>query len=130
LAGAIGNAGIDASNVMFIAPPSEALMIKLRAGLALGDNVFPTLGLPAKTVAAFSPSAIFSGTADVPQIETGEQVAIHRNTVPLEIVDAGGTKAAPTTSFWQQELIGVRVRLWASFAVATGGAALVNNVIW
>jgi hypothetical protein len=31
---------------------------------------------------------------------------------------------------WQQWIIAIKVRAWCAWAVAPGGAQIVNNVIW
>jgi hypothetical protein len=87
--------------------------------------------LPAKSVAAFAPAAVFSGYQDAPDIETRNQVAIHmEDTTPMEIVSTPGVVASPDVSFFQQELIAIRVRVRCAWAVAPGGAQIVNNVNW
>ena len=63
LAGAIGAAGIDPSDIVYVCPPGEASFMRDKTG----DKVLTTLGLPAKTVAAFAPAGILfrlSGPAD------------------------------------------------------------------
>ena len=70
LAGAIGATGIDASNVVYVAGPREAQIIKAKVGAKFNSTVLMTLGLPAKSVAAFAPEGVFSGYQDAPMIET------------------------------------------------------------
>jgi hypothetical protein len=67
LAAAIGSAGIDPSDIIYVAGPREAIVIKMRGGDDL--NVLMTLGLPAKSVAAFAPAAIYSGYQDEDRLE-------------------------------------------------------------
>jgi hypothetical protein len=132
LVSAIGAAGIDPSDVVFIAGPREAALIKIRAA-EFSDNVLVTLGLPAKSVAAFAPAAVYSGYQDVPAIEVRKQssMSLHmEDTSPGEIVGSPSTVAAPVKSFFQQELIAIRVRAWAAWAVAAGGAQVINSVAW
>jgi hypothetical protein len=52
------------------------------------------------------------------------------DTTPKEIVSTPGVVASPDVSFFQQELIAIRVRVRCAWAVATGGAQVVNNVSW
>jgi hypothetical protein len=129
LAGAIGAAGIDPSDVVYVAGPREATIIKMRGGYAL--NVLMTLGLPAKSVVAVAPVALFSGFQDAPTIETSKEVELHfDDSVPKEIVDAAGTVAAPTSSTFQSGRIAIRVRGRCAWAVAPGGAQIVNGISW
>ena len=131
LVGAIGDAGIDTTDTVFVAPPREAMIIRLRAGPKFDNLVLETLGLPAKSVACFAPGATYSGYQDVPQIETRNEVALHfEDTAPAEIVGSPGTVAAPVKSLFQMEIIAIRVRANAAWAVAPGGAQIVENVNW
>jgi hypothetical protein len=131
LAAAVGAARIDPSNLIYVAGPREATIIRLRGGAEFSNNVLMTLGLPAKSVAAFAPAAVFSGYQDVPSIETRKETVFQmEDTNPKEIVSSPGVVAAPDVSFFQMELIAIRVRAWAAWAVAPGGAQVVNNVSW
>jgi hypothetical protein len=131
LAAAVGSARIDPSNLIYVAGPREATIIRLRGGAELANSVLMTLGLPAKSVAAFAPAAVFSGYQGTPDIETRREVAIHmEDTTPKEIVSTPGVVASPDVSFFQQELIAIRVRVRCAWAVASGGAQIVNNVNW
>jgi hypothetical protein len=51
-------------------------------------------------------------------------------TTPAEIVSSPGVVAAPARSMFQTETIAIRVRAWLTWAVAPGGAQVVNNVTW
>jgi hypothetical protein len=129
LAAAVGAAGIDPSEIIYVAGPREAKVIQLRGGA--DETVLVTLGLPAKSVAAFAPAAVYSGYQDVPAIETSPDVHIHMEaTTPAEIVSSPGVVAAPARSMFQTETIAIRVRAWLTWAVAPGGAQVVNNVTW
>ncbi|MGY8681105.1 hypothetical protein Q2941_25355 [Bradyrhizobium sp. UFLA05-153] len=131
LVAAIGAAGVDPTTVVFVAPPRESTIIKLKAGPKFDYEVFPTLGLPARSVACFAPSAIYSGYQDQPTIETAKDATLHfDDSVPKEIVNSAGVVAAPTESIFQGEKIAIRVRARCAWAVAPGGAQVVNNVNW
>jgi hypothetical protein len=130
LAQAIGNANIDPSNIIYVCGPREAKIIQLRGGA--DQNVLMTLGLPAKSVAAFAPAAVFSGYRDVPDIQTSKDSTLHyEDTSPRDLVSVSPTViAAPQKSAFQTEIIAIKVRAWAAWAVAPGGAQIVNNVSW
>jgi hypothetical protein len=92
-----------------------------------------TLGLPAKTVACFAPAAVASGYQDAPAIETAKESVIHfEDTSPADTGTPGSLAvvAAPSKSAFQTDIIAVRVRANAAWAIAPGGAALVQNVTW
>jgi hypothetical protein len=131
LAAAVAAAGIDPSQVVYVAGAREATLIKLRAGSNFANTVLMSLGMPAKSVAAFSPAAVYSGYQGVPEIETRTEASFQfEDTNPAPIVDPGGTPAAPTGSVWQMEVIAIKVRSWCAWAVAPGGAQVVNGVNW
>ena len=126
LAGAIGGAGIDPSDIVYVCPPGEASFMRDKTG----DKVLTTLGLPAKTVAAFAPAGIYSGYQDQPTVETSIEAVIHfEDTTPLDIGTAGGV-AAPAKSAFQSDLIIIRVRGNCSWAVAPGAAQVITAVNW
>jgi hypothetical protein len=130
LAAAIGAARIDPSNLIYVAGPREAVILQMRGG-DLSNRVIMTLGLPPKTVAAFAPSAVYSGYRDLPSIETRTSAAIHmESATPAEIVSTPGVVAAPDRSFFQTEVIAIKVRAWCAWAVAAGGVAVVNSINW
>jgi hypothetical protein len=128
---AIGNAGIDPTDAIFVAGPREAMIINTRIGPNFKSQVLVTLGLPAKSVAAFAPAAIYSGYQGLPIIETSDSAAFHyEDTTPKEIVSTPGVVAAPVKSLYQTDTIAIKVRAWCSWAVIPGGAQVVNSVNW
>ncbi|MGY8677107.1 hypothetical protein Q2941_04740 [Bradyrhizobium sp. UFLA05-153] len=132
LVGAIGAAGIDPSDTVFVAGPREALILSLRAQ-ASSFSVLMTLGLPAKSVMAVAPSAIASGYREAPAIETSKHAAFHaEDTAPLPLVGSGSPAvvAAPQRSMFQTNCIAVRVRAWVAWAAASGGVQWVQNINW
>jgi hypothetical protein len=52
------------------------------------------------------------------------------DTAPADIVDVGGTPAAPAKSLYQTDLIGIRVKANAAWCAAPGAVAVVENVAW
>ena len=128
LAAAIGAAGIDTSDLVFVCSPGEAQFMADKLGEEIGENsVLSTLGLPAKTVAAFAPAALSYGYLGIPEIETSKDATFHsEDTNPLDI----GAAANPVKSVFQTNIISIRVRAMLAYAVAPGGAAVVQNVNW
>ena len=131
LVGAMGAAHIDPNDAIFVAGPAEAMKIKLRTWNLDESRIVMTLGLPPKTVAAFAPAAVFSGFQGLPSVETAREVVIHREDAnPLPIVGSPGAVASPSSSLFQTDAIAIRVRAWCAWAVAPGGAQIVENVTW
>lgn len=129
LAGAIGAAGIDASNLVYVAGPREAVIIKAKASMKFDYPVLTTLGLPAKSVACFAPAGIASGYQDPPQIETGKEMVLHTDTAPTDISTAGGV-AYPAKSMFQSDIIAIRVRANCAWVAAAGAAQVISAVNW
>jgi hypothetical protein len=120
---AIGNAGIDPSNVVFVARPREAMIL---AGRLSSVNVLMTLGLPAKSVAAFAPAALAFASDGPPSIEISKEAVWVRD----DAAPVAPNTSQPTVSAFQQQQLGVKVRANVAWAVAPGGAQVVNAVNW
>jgi hypothetical protein len=130
LIGAIGSAGINPTDSVFVAGPREAAMMKSKLSPQFENPILMTLGLPAKSVACFAPAAVVSGYQDAPSIETSREAVLHmEDTTPLDIGTAGGV-AAPSKSTFQTDLIAIKVRANCAWAVSAGGAQVVNTVNW
>jgi hypothetical protein len=133
LIGAIGDAGVDPSDAVIVCGPREATVIKTKVGPRFDNPILMTLGLPAKTVAAFAPSGIASGYQGQPVVETGREMVLHmEDTAPADISAAGTPPvvAVPTKSMFQSDLISIRVRAHAAWAAAPGAAQVISNVSW
>jgi hypothetical protein len=131
LTGAIGAAGIDTTEAVFVCSPREATIIKAKIGPKFDYPVLSTLGLQTKTVACFAPAAVASGYQDAPQIETSKTATVHfEDTSPADIVGPDGALAFPTKAAFQTDLISIRVRARAAWAVTPGGAQIISNVTW
>jgi hypothetical protein len=129
LTGAMGQAGIDTTEAMFVCSPREATIIKTEVGPKFDYPVLTTPGLPAKIVACFVPDAVTSGYQGAPQIETSKTATVHfEDGSPVDIVGPDGPIAFPTKIAFQTDLISNRVRVRAALAVTPGGAQVVNNV--
>ncbi|WFU53024.1 hypothetical protein QA639_25465 [Bradyrhizobium pachyrhizi] len=130
LAGTIADAGIDVSDVVFIAPPREWMMLQLRSGSNFRSEVLPSAGVAAKTVIAVAPAGLSCGYDGVPTIETSKEACIHyEDTAPADI-SGSGALATPTRSFFQTDVVGIRLRSNLAFAAARGAVAYVEGVSW
>jgi HK97 family phage prohead protease/HK97 family phage major capsid protein len=71
----------------------------------------------------------------VPQFDVSDQATVHmEDTTPLPIAtgaQGSGVLATPTSSLWQQDLVGLRMRLDATWAmIRTGMVQYINVVDW
>jgi hypothetical protein len=133
LVAAIAAAGIDTTDVAFVTDARTATVIKLAAGPGFDATVLTTTGLPAKSVAAFAPSAVFWAYDGTPTIETARDAVLHmEDTAPTDISTTGtpAVVAFPAKSMFQIDVVAIKVRANCAWAVAPGGAQVINNVTW
>jgi hypothetical protein len=125
-------AGVAANGeICLIASPDAAVALRLRLPQSVEWPVLTSASLPARTVIAVAANAIVSAVEGSPQIDASGQVELHRNTVPLEIVDVGGTKAVPVGSLFQTDQVALRLRWDISWALRTSsGLAYMSGVNW
>jgi hypothetical protein len=134
LAKSIGAAGINTNNnIVYVAGPREAEILKTVVGARQDAPILTTLGLPALSVAAFAPSGIWVGYRDRPEITTSREALVHmEDTSPAAIGSVGTppTVAAPARSAYQTWVISVKVRANCCWIAAPGACAVVNSVAW
>jgi hypothetical protein len=68
-------------------------------------------------VIAIATQGLASATDAVPELSSSRMATVNMDTAPLPIVDAGGTVAAPTRSFWQTDTVGIKLGFGASWAL-------------
>lgn len=129
IAEAIGDAGIDTEDLVFVAGPREAVAIRYFAGSKFTYPIYSSIALKGK-IAGFAAQAVAAAYAGLPQVETSKETALHfDDTNPAPISQAGPTVAHPVYSAFQQELIAIKVRARAAWGVHPGGAQVVD-VTW
>jgi hypothetical protein len=129
---AIGDAGIDPSDTVFIAGPREAMILKTKSGPNFDNQVLTSIGLPAKQVIAVAPAGLASGYQGPPEIDTSKEAVLHfEGQSPADIVTVSPTVvAAPTKSTFQSYLLAVRVRARCAWAAAPGSVQVISAVNW
>jgi hypothetical protein len=130
LAAAIAASNIDVGDLVFVCAPREAVTIKAAASVKFDNVVLPSLGMSDKSIAAFAPAAILSGFGDLPEIETSTAATMNFAVPAGELVNAAGTVSAPVYDIFQQGMIGIRVRGYATWACVPGGAAVITATNW
>jgi hypothetical protein len=131
LVAAIGAAGIDPSEVVFITDPRSAMIIAAKSGPNFSNEVLISLGVPAKTVIAIAPAGLATGYSNGPQIDTAKETVMHfEGASPGEIVSSPGVVASPSKSVFQSYLLAVRVRAECSWCAAPGAAQVISSVNW
>jgi hypothetical protein len=134
MAAAIAAAGIDPAGMVVVASTKQATTLRLLAGPQFDNPLISTPVLPDRTIAAFAPGAIGVAFEGPPDISVGREVSLHfEDTAPAQIGTVGtpNVVAAPTRSAFQQDLLVIRCRMWAAWAVAMAGSVqLINLVNW
>jgi hypothetical protein len=85
----------------------------------------PVLMSPAiapSTLIGVIPQAIFVGFDREPEIEIATMPAIVMNDIPSELVSGAGVVGAPMVSMFQNDMIAVKLRLFATWAAVQPGA--------
>ena len=125
--------GLDTTGAVFIADAGTIGILKTIVGPRFDYPLLTTLALPPKTLVAIAPSAVASAYSEVPQIETSKIPAVHFEGATPEAIGTAGTPsvvAAPTCSHFQADMISVKVRARAAWAVLPGGASFVSGINW
>jgi len=134
MAAAMAAAGVDPEGMILVAAPQQAVALKLLAGPKFDNPVFGTTALADGTVAAFAQGAVAAAFDGSPTVEASKEAVVHfEDTTPLAIGTPGSpnTVAAPTRSAFQQDMLIIRVRAKATWAViAPGGAQQITGVKW
>ena len=124
---------IDTTGAVFISDAGTNGVLKSKVGPRFDFGLLSTLGLPIKTIVCIAPAAVASAYADPPQIEVSKIPAMYfEGSLPLSVSNPGTppTVAAPTYSHFQADMLSVKVRGRAAWAVLPGGASVVNNITW
>jgi hypothetical protein len=130
LAAAIAAANIDPTNMVLVAAPRQASVLRLLPA-EQPYEVLSSLALADKTVCGFAPAAIGAAFAE-PELTSSLSAAVHmEDTTPLPIVGTGGQIASPQRGVFQTDCIAIKCRARAAWAVvAPGGAQMITNTSW
>jgi hypothetical protein len=114
---------------ILIAAPAQAVSLAMLAPRDVWP-VFASASLPDKTVVGLVPEAVAT-VVEPPRIEAGNQMVVHRETQPGEIVDIGGVSASPVGSVYQTDSVGLRLVQPVTWGLRSPSAvAWIENVAW
>jgi hypothetical protein len=131
LIGAMATAGVDPEGAVIIAAPRQAASLRLLAGPKFDYPILGTTGLVDGSIAAFAPAAIAAAFDGQPTIDASHSVAIHyEDAAPQHISTPPDTVAAPVRSAFQQNVIVIRVRAYATWSSAPGGVQWIGGTNW
>src|SRR5262249_36154255 len=121
MAAAMANAGVDPEGMIIVASPRQAITLRLLSGPNFDYEIFGSVGLPDKTVAAFARNSVGASFEDTPAIEMSREVTLHLANPASPLL------AAPTGSMFQTQNIALKLKQRAVWAVvASGGVQVVN----
>jgi hypothetical protein len=128
LAAAIAAANVDPNDMIVIASPRQAEVLRNSPGLS--RTVYASLALADKTICGFAPAAIASAFAE-PVIETSKEAVLHmESATPTDITGGTPSPAVPVRSVFQTDMIALRCRAKATWALVAPGAAMITATSW
>ena len=130
LVSALGANGAGA-NPIIVAAVHQATTLKLLAGPKFDLPILASASLPSGTVIALEPSSFISGFTSPPDFSTsaGSATVHEEDTNALPIVGPGGT-ASPVMSFFQHDVVGLKMLLRGAFCMRAKHIAVVNTTSW
>ena len=119
-------------NVVFIAAAKQATTLALYAGSNFSAPIIASAALAAGTIIAIELASFVSAFAPTPEFATSKHATIHReDTSPQNITGGSPSPAVPVTSYFQSDLVGLKMILRASWGMrATGHVQLITGAAW
>jgi hypothetical protein len=117
-------------NIVLVASPDAAVALHMRL-LRPKWPVLVSAQLPTRTVIMVAANAIVSAVDGAPMVDASSQTAFVRDTVPQEIVKAGGTPATSVGSVYQTDEVLLRLRWPISWGLRSSNAlSWMQSVNW
>jgi hypothetical protein len=119
---------LNAANMVTVLNPEQGTKFRLTRGYDPAS--VPVLMSPAiapSTLIGVIPQAIFVGFDREPDIEISSMPALVFDDVPTELVTSAGAVGAPTISMFQNDMVAIKLRLFATWAAVAPGA--VQNIV-
>jgi hypothetical protein len=116
---------------VIVAAPGQAASLRMWRQESFYE-IFASLALPAGTVVAVESSSFVSGLDGIPDFSTSIGATLHmEDTAPADIVGAGGTVAVPVKNLFQEDLIGLKMILRASWGLRNPAhVAIMEGTSW
>jgi hypothetical protein len=117
---------------LFVCAPKQATTLALYAGSNFTAPIIASASLTAGTIIAIELASFVSAFAPTPEFATSKHATIHReDTSPQNITGGTPSPAVPVTSYFQSDLVGLRMILRASWAMrATGHVQVITGATW
>jgi hypothetical protein len=117
--------------VVLVGSPDATAAVRLRLPQPVDWPTLTSSSLAPRTVIMVATNALVSAVEGTPLIDAGTSAEIHFETVPAEIVTAGGVVAHPVGSVFQTDEVALRMRWPITWALRdTRGLAWMTSVNW
>jgi hypothetical protein len=131
LTGAIGAAGINPDDAVFITTAALATKIRILASPKFADAVLSSSSLAAGTVIGLVPRGLAVGYSGAVSVESSTESVVHmEDTTPLPLVSGSGTLAAPQRSAWQTDTTILKIRGDVAWTMHPGAIAQITGAAW
>jgi hypothetical protein len=118
-------------NIVLVASADAAVALQLRLYKSVEWPVLTSASLAPRTVIAVAVNALVAAVEGTPVIEASTQAEFHRDSVPQEIVTAGGVVATNVGSVYQTDAVALRLKWPISWALRDArGLAWMTGVNW
>jgi hypothetical protein len=115
--------------IALVMSPRQAASMRVRTDIDY--ETFSSSALADGTVAALATNALASIGDAVPEFSASTEASFHEETLPADLVGAGGAVAAPVRGLFQTDCLALRLRCSLNFALRSPkGAALITGVAW
>jgi hypothetical protein len=131
--GALAAAVPAAADLVYIMNPADRVRALAQSPGMLGVPILESSVVTAKTVIALDAADLVTAEGDEPRFMLSENAAVHMSDVPTALAIAGSpnTISAPARSFFQEDLIGIRLILHCTWGMRRAGrVATVASVTW
>jgi hypothetical protein len=131
--GALAAAIPAAADLVYIMNPADRVRALAQSPGMLGVPILESSVVTAKTVIALDAADLVTAEGDEPRFMLSENAAVHMSDVPTALAIAGSpnTISAPARSFFQEDLIGIRLILHVTWGMRRSGrVATVASVTW
>jgi hypothetical protein len=132
IAKAISSAGFNVDGMILATTPKLAANARTQVGPHFDYEILSSAAIPNGDVIGLVPHGLWTGYGgDDVRIEASREVTLHfEDTAPLPIIDGAGALAVPTRNAFQQDLIALKLRARAAWAVLPGAIASVTGANW
>ncbi|HMF28128.1 MAG TPA: hypothetical protein VKE42_05110, partial [Candidatus Cybelea sp.] len=119
------------ANPVLITSPIQAMTLKILAGPRFDLAVLPSSSVAAGTVIMVETTSFVSAFSPVPEFEASSHVALHfEDTSPTDITGGTPSPAVPVRSAFQSDILALKMRLSASWAMRAPHVAYLTGATW